>query len=128
MIPRLLARRLMAAKIVALCFLFSSASAADITQSQAETALAAALEKAEIQGTLMNVAIVDVGANLKAFVHLSGQHRCRHQEGQDCTIFQHGDRQSEQDHPARRRHLQHRAYQRRTRDLPRRSALEEQER
>ncbi|GAB5559803.1 MAG: heme-binding protein [Synoicihabitans sp.] len=49
-------------------------SAADITQVQAEVALAAALEKAAEQETLMNIAIVDAGANLKAFVRMDGSY------------------------------------------------------
>jgi uncharacterized protein GlcG (DUF336 family) len=46
------------------------AGAADITLDQALVAIAAARSKAVKQGTLMNIAIVDAGANLKAFVRM----------------------------------------------------------
>ena len=39
----------------------------DITLKQAQAAVAAALEKAAELGVKMNIAVVDVGANLKAF-------------------------------------------------------------
>ena len=42
----------------------------NITLAQAETAIAAAKEKAKEIGTLMNIAIVDAGANLVAFAHM----------------------------------------------------------
>jgi uncharacterized protein GlcG (DUF336 family) len=42
----------------------------DITLDQAMAAIAAARKKAEEQGTLMDIAIVDAGANLKAFVRM----------------------------------------------------------
>jgi uncharacterized protein GlcG (DUF336 family) len=43
-----------------------------ITLAQAETAIKAAKEKAAELGTLMNIAVVDSGANLLAFVHMDG--------------------------------------------------------
>lgn len=46
------------------------AGTADITLDQALVAIAAARAKAEEQGTLMDIAIVDAGANLKAFVRM----------------------------------------------------------
>jgi uncharacterized protein GlcG (DUF336 family) len=46
------------------------ATATDITLDQALTAVAAARAKAQEQGTLMDIAIVDAGANLKAFVRM----------------------------------------------------------
>lgn len=46
------------------------AGTADITLDQAVVAIAAARSKAQTQGTLMNIAIVDAGANLKAFVRM----------------------------------------------------------
>lgn len=46
------------------------AGTTDITLEQALVAIAAARSKAEKQGTLMNIAIVDAGANLKAFVRM----------------------------------------------------------
>jgi len=46
------------------------AGTADITLDQALVAIAAARAKAEKQGTLMDIAIVDAGANLKAFVRM----------------------------------------------------------
>ena len=46
------------------------AGAADITLDQALVAIAAARSKAVKQGTLMDIAIVDAGANLKAFVRM----------------------------------------------------------
>ncbi|MCW2676811.1 MAG: glycolate utilization protein [Modestobacter sp.] len=45
---------------------------ADITSRQAEDVLTAALVKAEQIDTLMNVAIVDAGGNLKAFSRMDG--------------------------------------------------------
>ena len=44
----------------------------DITLEQAHVVLAAAVKKAQEQGTLMNVAVVDAGGNLKAFVRMDG--------------------------------------------------------
>ena len=46
------------------------AGTADITLDQALVAIAAARSKAVKQGTLMDIAIVDAGANLKAFVRM----------------------------------------------------------
>jgi uncharacterized protein GlcG (DUF336 family) len=43
---------------------------ADITQAQAEAVLAAAHKAALEEGTAMNIAVVDAGANLKAFVRM----------------------------------------------------------
>jgi len=43
-----------------------------ITLEQAETAIQAAKAKASEIGTLMNIAVVDAGANLTAFVHMDG--------------------------------------------------------
>ncbi|MBC7353201.1 MAG: heme-binding protein [Thermogutta sp.] len=44
----------------------------DITLSVAQKALEAAMKKAEELGTKMDIAIVDAGANLKAFVRMDG--------------------------------------------------------
>lgn len=44
----------------------------DLNFSQAMAALAAARAKAEQLGTKMNIAVVDVGANLKAFARMDG--------------------------------------------------------
>jgi uncharacterized protein GlcG (DUF336 family) len=44
----------------------------DITLEQALAVVSAARAKAEKQGTLMDIAIVDAGANLKAFVRMDG--------------------------------------------------------
>ena len=43
---------------------------ADITAQQAQTVLAAALKKAEEINTKMDIAVVDAGANLKAFIRM----------------------------------------------------------
>jgi len=43
-----------------------------ITLEQASAILAAAKSKAIEQGTLMNIAVVDAGANLKAFIRMDG--------------------------------------------------------
>jgi uncharacterized protein GlcG (DUF336 family) len=43
---------------------------ADITMKQAQAVVAAALKKAEEIGAKMNIAVVDAGANLKAFVRM----------------------------------------------------------
>jgi uncharacterized protein GlcG (DUF336 family) len=45
---------------------------ADITGAQAQAALMAAVEKAKEIETKMNIAIVDAGANLKAFFRMDG--------------------------------------------------------
>jgi uncharacterized protein GlcG (DUF336 family) len=45
---------------------------ADITWSQAERIVAEAVSKAEEIGTLMNIAVVDAGGNLKAFGRMDG--------------------------------------------------------
>ncbi len=45
---------------------------ADITLSQAERVLDAAVEKAKQSNTLMDIAVVDAGANLKAFARMDG--------------------------------------------------------
>lgn len=44
----------------------------DITLAQAEKVIAAAKAKAVEQGTLMNIAVVDAGGNLKAFARMDG--------------------------------------------------------
>ncbi len=44
----------------------------DITLEQALAVVSTAREKAEKQGTLMDIAVVDAGANLKAFVRMDG--------------------------------------------------------
>lgn len=44
----------------------------DITLAEAQNAVNAAIEKARQINTLMNIAIVDAGANLKAFARMDG--------------------------------------------------------
>jgi uncharacterized protein GlcG (DUF336 family) len=44
----------------------------DITLAQADAAVAAAIAKAEQIGAKMNIAVVDVGANLKRFARMEG--------------------------------------------------------
>jgi uncharacterized protein GlcG (DUF336 family) len=44
----------------------------DITLAQADAAVAAAIEKAKQIGAKMNIAVVDVGANLKRFARMEG--------------------------------------------------------
>jgi uncharacterized protein GlcG (DUF336 family) len=44
----------------------------DITQAQADAVLSAARESAKETGTAMNIAVVDVGGNLKAFTRMDG--------------------------------------------------------
>ena len=44
----------------------------DITLEQANAAVAAAVAKAEQIGAKMNIAVVDAGANLKAFARMDG--------------------------------------------------------
>ena len=44
----------------------------DITAGQAHVAVMAAVKKAVEQGTLMNIAVVDAGGNLKAFYRMDG--------------------------------------------------------
>lgn len=48
--------------------------AVDITLEQALAAIAAARAKAIEQGTLMNIAVVDTGGNLKAFTRMDGSY------------------------------------------------------
>jgi len=48
----------------------AAAAGADITLDQALAVVSAAREKAIKQGTLMDIAVVDAGANLKAFVRM----------------------------------------------------------
>ena len=45
---------------------------ADITLAQAQQAVDAALNKAKEMGVKMDIAVVDVGANLKAFARMDG--------------------------------------------------------
>ena len=45
---------------------------ADITLTQAQQAVDAALSKAREMGVNMDIAVVDAGANLKAFVRMDG--------------------------------------------------------
>ena len=45
---------------------------ADITLQQAQAAVDAALKKATETGTLMDIAVVDAGGNLKAFARMDG--------------------------------------------------------
>jgi uncharacterized protein GlcG (DUF336 family) len=47
-------------------------SAVGITLKQAQAAVEAALKKSKEIGTLMNIAVVDAGANLIAFAHEDG--------------------------------------------------------
>ncbi len=47
----------------------------DISLEQAQAAVSAALEKSQAIGTKMNIAIVDAGANLKAFAREDGAWR-----------------------------------------------------
>ena len=60
--------------LLGLCATTSPAIAAggDITLEQAMTIVSAARAKAVKQGTLMDIAVVDAGANLKAFVRMDG--------------------------------------------------------
>ena len=44
----------------------------DISLEQAQAAVGAAVEKAREQGTKMDIAVVDAGGNLKAFVRMDG--------------------------------------------------------
>jgi uncharacterized protein GlcG (DUF336 family) len=48
----------------------AAASKGDITLEQAQKAVEAAKAKAREQGTLMDIAVVDAGGNLKAFVRM----------------------------------------------------------
>jgi len=62
--------------IVSLGLFFSGNAIADgnngITLEQAQAVVAEAQKTAEKQGTLMNIAVVDAGANLTAFVRMDG--------------------------------------------------------
>jgi uncharacterized protein GlcG (DUF336 family) len=44
----------------------------DITLTQARAAVTAAIEKSQEKGLKMNIAVVDAGANLKAFARMDG--------------------------------------------------------
>ena len=61
----------------------------DLTLDEARTVLDAALVKARAQGVPMNIAIVDAGGNLKAFVRIHRQHRRVHQKGHHRPLLQH---------------------------------------
>lgn len=50
--------------------LVGAGGASDITLEQALAVVSAARQKAEAQGTLMDIAVVDAGANLKAFIRM----------------------------------------------------------
>ena len=49
----------------------------DITLEQAQAAVAAAVRKADEMGVKMDIAVVDAGANLKAFVRMDGRGSAR---------------------------------------------------
>lgn len=74
-------RRMKTAAFVSLSLLLGTFGAAapalgagggDVTLEQALTIVSAARAKAIKQGTLMNIAVVDAGANLKAFARMDG--------------------------------------------------------
>lgn len=73
-LTRNVSSRLTAMAVLIASCLYASLSAADITHSQAHVALEAALKKAQEQGTKMNIAVVDAGANLKAFTRMDGSY------------------------------------------------------
>jgi uncharacterized protein GlcG (DUF336 family) len=50
----------------------SISTSADVTTEQAEAILQAGVREARGEGLLMNVAVVDVGGNLKAFTRMDG--------------------------------------------------------
>jgi uncharacterized protein GlcG (DUF336 family) len=68
--------KLLLAALLTLAMLFSGSVIAGgnngITLDQAMAVVAAAKAKAEKQGTLMDIAVVDAGANLTAFVRMDG--------------------------------------------------------
>ena len=68
--------KVLLAGILSLVMLFSGNAIAGgnngITLEQALAVVSAAREKAEKQGTLMDIAVVDAGANLTAFVRIDG--------------------------------------------------------
>ena len=68
--------KIFATAMFSLMMLFSSSALATgnsgISLDQAQAVIAAARAKAEEQGTLMNIAVVDAGANLTAFIRMDG--------------------------------------------------------
>lgn len=50
----------------------ASIASQDLSLDQAQVVLAAAITSAEEQGTLMDIAVVDAGGNLKAFARMDG--------------------------------------------------------
>ena len=68
--------KVLIAVILSLALLFSGNAIAGgnsgISLEQAQAVVAAAQKKAEKQGTLMDIAVVDAGANLTAFVRMDG--------------------------------------------------------
>jgi len=50
----------------------STLNTRDLSLAQAQAALRAAADKAEALGTTMDIAVVDAGANLKAFARMDG--------------------------------------------------------
>ena len=64
-----------------------------VTIADAEVAIEAACKRALELGTEMCIAIVDSGANLKAFHRMDGrQHRYCYQESEDGGLLWHADR------------------------------------
>nr|WP_260680771.1 heme-binding protein [Arthrobacter sp. KBS0703] len=97
----------------------------DITQAQADAVLGAARESARETGTAMNIAVVDVGGNLKAFTRMDGAwlgsidisiKKARTARYFDMATGSIGE--LSQPGPA----VQHRSLQRRTHHVPRRTA------
>ena len=77
----------------------------DLTLSEARAVVDAALKKSAAQGVPMNIAVVDAGGNLKAFVRedgaFFGQYRHFAEEGPHSTRLQHVFRPVGRGRPAR---------------------------
>lgn len=63
----------------------------NITHDEALEVLLEAKSKAEADGVLVNIAVVDAGANLKAFIRMDQsffrKHRCSDQKGRNGKVF-----------------------------------------
>ena len=104
----------------------------DITLQQATATVKAALDKAGQIGAKMNIAVVDAGANLKAFARMDGAWLgsidISIRKARTARFFDMPSGEIGKLARARRVALQHRAFQRRFDHLPRRRAHQERSR
>lgn len=96
----------------------------DLTLAEAQKVLDAALVKAKAQGVPMNIAIVDAGGNLKAFVRQDGAFigsiDVSTKKAVTARYFNNAHLHAGRRFPARSGTVRHRSHQRRSGDLRRR--------